>query len=673
MTLLRITAVSVLLGVALATSPAASAHAVPSPPDAPSSVATTSSSVELSWGMPCSCDPDRVEVQTGTPGAPWTVSSTRVGFIGTGYRYLLTSNPANFLVYTPDLPTAGTWTVQYNVPNTNSSSLVTSTSLQILHGGVTDTVTMNQRANPGTGWQTLGSYAFDAGSAGSVRISNAGTGGTIVIADGFRFVNAATSTTVTVDDPDASNATWVESGGTPGTERAFSVGHLSSNTTYGFRIRSVDAGVPSTWVTVPSASTPSKNAVVRGTVVAPPGVDNLRNGEGDIIELSDGGLLYVYGRYEESEDFAPATIAAKTSQDGGRTWSAESILFGTVGGGQTFIQPGLVRVDEDTIGISYVVQVETPSSVASRVFSTSDDDGVTWSTPVMMTDGSSAIITGANARLIALESGRLVQVVNLRLPTPTDRSTGIYTSDDGGATWVNRTPTPIVGPDGFIEATVAEVAPDELLLLGRTVIGPSGFLWESRSSDGGSTWSTPTRTDVPQPNSPAFLAPLPSGGVVLITNGDTAQGIRTILASRVSTDGGLTWQNYRQLEYKTPSKASYPALTFAADGAHLIYSTPVGTGEASHLALPADWFETASAYPYAPSTIAHVAGSVVTFTTVSGGQGTVSINPRAKIDGVAVTVTGGQLTLPTGTHTLTWSAIDSSGREEVWQSRVVTG
>lgn len=660
-----------LLGAGLAIAPATAALAVPVAPDSPSSSVTTSSSVLLDWGMPCSgCDPDGFEVQAGAAGLPWAFSTTRPGYIGAGYSNLNTSAPANFLEYVPSLPHAGSWTLQYNLPNSNDSNLVTSTTLKIARAGGTSNVTMNQRANPGAGWQTVGTYTFDAGTSGRVRITNNGSGGIYVLADAFRWVDSV-GTTITVDDDQATNWTWTKVGGAPGDAREFTAGHLIASTDYGFRVRSVTAGVSSAWLDFPPVTTPAMNTLMRGTVVSAPGTSNPRNGEGDILELSDGRLLFVYGRYEAGGDFAPATISAKTSDDGGRTWSAESTLFGTVGGGQTYIQPGLVRLDADTIGISYVIQTESPEQ-AYRVFRTSDDDAATWTTPVTMTDGSSALITGANGRLERLASGRLIQVVNLRVPTPDDRATGIYTSDDDGVTWVNRTPTALASTDGFIEANLTEYAPDELLLIARTIAGPTAFLWESRSLDGGDTWSTPTKTTVPQPGSPAFVTTLPSGAILLITNGDTPQATRTILASRISYDEGRTWENYKQIEYVSPTRASYPVVRFTSDGAHILYSAPVGSKEASHLALPSGWFEAVESYPYAPTTIAHIDGTDVTFLTVSGGQGTVATTPRVTLDGTPVTATNGYYTLPSGTHTLAWSAIDSDSREEVWQSVSVT-
>ena len=664
---------AVTTAIGLATVPQLAAFADPTPPVSLTAAATTSSSIALGWALPSgSADPTRFDIQAAAGNTPWVQSSIRPGAVNSSYHYLQTTAAAGSMTYTPTLPHAGAWTVSYSIPNLNSNSLVTSTTLDIVRSGGTSHATVNQRANPGAGWQSLGSFTFDAGSAGSVVVRNVGTGGTIVLADAFSFDDGA-GTVITVDDEQK----WNEAGGTPGSARAFTVGHLTAGTSYTFRLISTASGVSSTPVEFTAATTPAKNSAARATTVAPVTADNPRNGEGDILEQPNGVLRYVYSRYtptgDPRTDFDPSTIATRTSSDGGRTWSAETVLFGTVATDDTYIQPALVRVDSNTIGISYTIQeVTSLGDIAYKMFRTSDDNGATWSAESAITPQTS-LITGANARLIALASGRLVQVVNLRLPTPQSRSTGIYTSDDQGVTWTNRTSTPLQGPDGFIEATVAEYSPGNLLLLGRTIIGEAGFLWASYSSDSGATWSTPVRTDVAQPNSPAFLDTLPSGGLVLITNGDTATGVRTVLASRVSADGGVTWTNYRQLEYSGTNRVSYPALTFAADGAHLVYySANASSTSSAQLSLPTNWFTTSAVYPYAPSTVAHQNGSTITFTTVSGGQGTVSVDPRVTVDGVTATTTSGHLTLAAGTHTVSWSAIDSAGREEVWQSRSFT-
>jgi hypothetical protein len=659
----------------------------------PVATATTSSSVKVDWSLPAHVpDPDRVDIERS---APWTVSKTRAGFVGTSYSYADISGPSTSLVYSPVVPHAGTWALEYSIPNTNNNSLVSSTPVEIDYSGGTDTKEMHQANNALGSWPTLGQYPLQAGETVSIVVRNVRdavtgvtTSGSIVLADAFRLVDTTTGDQVVVDDPQAALGDWSDAGGTVGSARTYTVGLLQADTSYTFRMRTRTGADVSPWVQLAPATTPDPNDAPRGTIAAPQATDDLRNGDGTLLALNNGGLLFVYARYEGTGDFAPSEIASRTSEDGGRTWSDEHILYGIAGtaaspGPQIYIQPSITRMANGDIGLTFTEATITTtaggatSTHAHKVFASGGIDGTTWTPANMLTtvtDGSTPVITSAGGRLLTLSNGRLMQIVNLRAPASTDRSTGVYTSDDNGVTWTNRTPTTVINDvAGFFESTAAEYSPGHILMYGRPTTGDADYLWQSVSTDYGATWSTPTRSDVAEPRSPAFLQNLPGGGLVLLTNGDTSTGSRYVLASQVSTDGGATWGNYRQIEYAEPNHVTYPSMIFTADGAHIVYySSPDGSRDSAQLSLPTSWFTQTDAYPYAPSTVAHVNGTTVTFTTVSGGQGTVGVDPRVTVDGVTAATTDGVLTLTSGTHTVAWSAVDSAGREEAWRSQVVT-
>ena len=56
-----------------------------------------------------------------------------------------------------------------------------------------------------------------------------------------------------------------------------------------------------------------------------PSEDNPRNSEGDFINLKAGRVMFVYSRYTgtSSSDHAPAHLAARFSEDGGKSWTEE--------------------------------------------------------------------------------------------------------------------------------------------------------------------------------------------------------------------------------------------------------------------------------------------------------------------------------------------------------------
>jgi len=119
-------------------------------------------------------------VKVGT----WTSSTAVEGFSGEDYLHDgNTGKGSKTVTFTPTIPTTGTYDVSiwYIATPTRSSN----TPVSIVHAGGTSNVTVNQRIN-GLTWVPLGSYTFNAGTAGSVTIGNAGTDG-FVIADAIRF------------------------------------------------------------------------------------------------------------------------------------------------------------------------------------------------------------------------------------------------------------------------------------------------------------------------------------------------------------------------------------------------------------------------------------------------------------------------------------------------------
>lgn len=114
----------------------------------------------------------------------WTSSSFDAGFVGTNYLHDGNAGKGTRTVrYTPNLPE----TAQYRVYArwTSSSNRATNVPIDVQHAGGTSTVIVNQAQNGGQ-WVLLGTYSFNAGTAGSVAIRNAGTSG-YVIADAVRF------------------------------------------------------------------------------------------------------------------------------------------------------------------------------------------------------------------------------------------------------------------------------------------------------------------------------------------------------------------------------------------------------------------------------------------------------------------------------------------------------
>ncbi|MCB9865597.1 MAG: N-acetylmuramoyl-L-alanine amidase [Phycisphaerales bacterium] len=145
---------------------------------------------------PIGYQPIEVVLDQDDPGVTytggWTNSSSSpyyengVTNSGVAYRFAATSATETATArYTPNLPEAGFYPVYTWVLN---SSNRTTQHYRVTHSGGTTEVVVDHRM-VGRGWVWLGTYYFDAGTAGYVEISNQSADGGNVIADGIRFGN----------------------------------------------------------------------------------------------------------------------------------------------------------------------------------------------------------------------------------------------------------------------------------------------------------------------------------------------------------------------------------------------------------------------------------------------------------------------------------------------------
>lgn len=114
----------------------------------------------------------------------WVTSTSTAGYYGADYIHDNdTGHGTKSVKFTPDLPVAGTYDVY--LIWTSGSSRASNVPVSIVHAGGTATTTVNQRTYGGQ-WRYVGTYTFNAGTGGSVTLSNTGTNG-YVIADAVLF------------------------------------------------------------------------------------------------------------------------------------------------------------------------------------------------------------------------------------------------------------------------------------------------------------------------------------------------------------------------------------------------------------------------------------------------------------------------------------------------------
>jgi len=144
---------------------------------------------------PVGYQPNEVVLDNDDPGVSfsgvWTDSTNPVFFGSAGdipYRYASTSPTETAVAtYRPDLPVAGFYPVY--AWTHYGSDRAADQLYRVNHAGGSTEVTINHR-RVGDGLVYLGTYYFEAGTAGSVEISNRSSeAGRIVVADMIRFGN----------------------------------------------------------------------------------------------------------------------------------------------------------------------------------------------------------------------------------------------------------------------------------------------------------------------------------------------------------------------------------------------------------------------------------------------------------------------------------------------------
>ncbi|WP_442506614.1 hypothetical protein SH528x_005468 [Novipirellula sp. SH528] len=129
----------------------------------------------------------------------WTVSTSTVGYVGPNYLYT-NAGGAGRLVYTPTIPSDGSYEVFINY--TDGSSRASNAAYEVVSQNGTSVVRVDQRTGGGV-YQSLGTFNFLAGTAGSVTLRGSDADG-FVVGDAVQFVRVGNTTgapTATLADP----------------------------------------------------------------------------------------------------------------------------------------------------------------------------------------------------------------------------------------------------------------------------------------------------------------------------------------------------------------------------------------------------------------------------------------------------------------------------------------
>lgn len=356
----------------------------------------------------------------------------------------------------------------------------------------------------------------------------------------------------------------------------------------------------STWATVPPGSDPG-----RIVLELPPRAGNPRNSEGAFAELREGRILFVYSHFlgESGSDHAKARLAARTSGDGGTTWSEDAfIAIPREAEAMNVMSVSLLRLGNGDLGLFYLLRF---SWHEMRMWvQRSADEGRTWGEPVRCMPAGGYYVVN-NDRVVRLTSGRLV-IPAARHPARADRNEAsavdwravavFFLSDDDGRTWresAGYCTLPVVHTrSGLQEPGLVETNDGRLWAWARTDLGRQ---YEMFSADGGETWSMPAPSRFTSPNSPLSMKRLPGTERLLaIWNPAPAfetralrqpGGDRTPLVVATGTTPSGKWSPARIIEGPAEPSAGYcyTAILFTKDAVLLAYCAG-GEADQSRLA-----------------------------------------------------------------------------------------
>jgi hypothetical protein len=240
----------------------------------------------------------------------------------------------------------------------------------------------------------------------------------------------------------------------------------------------------------------------------------------DITRRIDGALAVAYYA-STGHTRSNGVIKFTTSTDNGATWSTPTLVVQTAYDAR---DPKIATLSDGTLLISYFETAWNADGTSSNhgVFVTrSRDGGETWDTPTRV---DSAM--GSTADTFAASHGPAVQLANgdvlLPLygtwPGETQWRATVIRSTDGGRTFSRDSEVTLAADSRY---TYAEpnltVLPSGEIVCGIRVEAPDAWLQVVRSKDNGQTWSQPEITDIPARSHHQLLT---SDGRLLLTYGN---------------------------------------------------------------------------------------------------------------------------------------------------------
>ena len=241
----------------------------------------------------------------------------------------------------------------------------------------------------------------------------------------------------------------------------------------------------------------------------------------NLLTLPDGrlGCVWFGGTQEGVPDIS---IWFSTLEPGSGQWSPAQQLSDDPTRSEQ--NPILFTAPTGALWLLYTAQKAGNQDTAEVRRRTSTDSGRTWGPVETLFPANETGGVFVRQLPVLLPSGRLIIPIFRCITTPGEKWVGnsddsaVMISDDGGATWSEHI---LPGSLGCVHMNIQPVADGSLLALFRSRWADS--IYESRSTDDGTTWSEPVPTELPNNNSSIQFAALADGRLALVYNHSRAE------------------------------------------------------------------------------------------------------------------------------------------------------
>jgi len=257
----------------------------------------------------------------------------------------------------------------------------------------------------------------------------------------------------------------------------------------------------------------------------------------NLLTLPDGrlGCVWFGGTQEGVPDIS---IWFSTLEPGSSQWSPAQQLSDDSTRSE---QNPILFTAPDSLWLLYTAQKAGNQDTAEVRRRTSTDSGRTWGPVETLFPANETGGVFVRQLPVLLPSGRLIIPIFRCITTPGEKWVGnsddsaVMISDDGGTTWSEHI---LPGSLGCVHMNIQPVADGSLLALFRSRWADS--IYESRSTDDGTTWSEPVPTELPNNNSSVQFTALADGRLALVYNHSRAEANterRLSLYDEIDDDG----------------------------------------------------------------------------------------------------------------------------------------